>query len=338
MSLENKVVVLTTKDVRQKAKEAILAERTGRQLGLRTRYSQLNVALGKYFRFGTVTSINGLSGHGKSYLLNLLTQDFTNTELNGNCYYDYIIAAHSFEMLPEDELLRSVSSGLEKSYMYLLSSEFDVEKKKYNTISEQELQQIDAILDSYEDKPIYYFDNPTTLGGIAKNVKAAIEKYQDDKKITTIPKVIITIDHTLLIKQAKGENQILDTMRALAGLVVGLKKKGYMVIMLGQLNNNIEKIERIRNPEGHYPIKSDIYAQGEIFNACDNVITIHQPEMLGLLQYGKNKWNTEGLVHLQLLKQRFGKIGSIWLQNNLSKGTLIQCKPVSNMTNIRNEQ
>ena len=53
---------------------------------------------------------------------------------------------------------------------------------------------------------------------------------------------------------------------------------------------------------------------------CDGVFTIHQPELMGILYYGKNQYKTENLVHLQVLKMRFGNVGSVWLKNNLEKG------------------
>ena len=59
------------------------------------------------------------------------------------------------------------------------------------------------------------------------------------------------------------------------------------------------------------------------YNACDGVFTIHQPELMGILYYGKNQYKTENLVHLQVLKMRFGNVGSVWLQNNLEKGVFI---------------
>jgi hypothetical protein len=97
----------------------------------------------------------------------------------------------------------------------------------------------------------------------------------------------------------------------------------YFIFLLEDICCNIARAERIKTPEMQYPIKSDIYAQGEIYNACDGVFTIHQPELMGILYYGKNQYKTENLVHLQVLKMRFGNVGSVWLQNNLEKGVFI---------------
>lgn len=323
-------ILKTKKDVADEAKAKINEERSGKQLGLRTRFGKLNTALGKFFRFKQVTSINGLSGHGKSAILNMILADFTNKNLNNQFKEPVIIVHNSFEMLPVDEVLRTVSSKVEKSHLYLLSSEL-VEndgKVNYNTISDFELDEISRALEEDEDLEHYYFEHPTNINGILKNILKSIEYYQEKHNTTTIPKVVVALDHTLLVEQDKGDS-VLDTVSKIAKTSIWLKKKGYMVILLGQLNNEIERPERIKNPDLHFPIKSDIYAQGQLYNACDNVLIIHQPELLGIVRYGKNQLDTRNLIHLQVVKQRFGKVGSIWLENHFERGQLIECTPKS---------
>lgn len=320
----------TKKDVAEEAKEKIQEERSGKQLGLRTRFAKLNIAVGKYFRFKSVTAIAGLSGHGKSLILNFILNDFLNKALNGNFKEDVIIIHNSFEMSPVDEVIRNISNKLEKSHLYLLSSEFDKEKGNYNTISNEELELISNALDEDEDLDHYYFEDPTNINGILKNIKCGIEYYQEKYNTTNLPKVCVAIDHTLLVDPDKGES-VLDMMGRLAKTAIYLKKRGYMVFFVGQLNNEIEKPERLKNPDLHFPVKSDIYAQAQVYNACDNVFSIHQPELLGILEYGKNRFVTEKLIHLQLLKQRFGKVGSIWLRNELERGQLVPFEPISKL-------
>ena len=348
--------IKTPKEVINNALEIVKAEASGEQLGLKTRYFKLNIALGKYFRFRQVYAIAGLSGHGKSTLLNAFIQDFLNPQLNmDNCKYPYILCHHCFEMSPEDEELRKASSRLKVSYNHLLSSEYNTQTGKFNIISQEEIDRVKEALTQDIDKPLYYFDEPCELYQIGMNIVAAINDFKqkmfaDKRKLipylekyckatngrvnltveqitrwedVPTPKVVLLIDHTLLLKQAKDEYDILQTMRNLSKTSILLKKKGYMIFFIGQFNNNIEKSERIRTPEMHYPIKSDIYAQGEIYNACDGVFTIHQPQLMNILYYGKNQYETTDLVQLQALKMRFGNVGTIWLKNNLEQGAFV---------------
>ena len=320
----------TKKDINVEVKKKIEEERTGKQLGLKTRFNKLNAAMGKYIRFSNVISINGLSGHGKSTLLNMLLQDFINKDLNKNFEQDVIIIHNSFEMLPVDEVMRNVSSKLEVSYMHLLSSEIKEDKTGYNRISDEELKDIDRALENDENQDHYYFEESTNIMGLTQNINKGIEFYQSKYNTKKIPKVVVALDHTLLVEAMEKEG-VIDTMGRLGKWAIYLKKKGYLVVFVGQLNNEIEKPERLRNLDLQYPMKSDIYAQGQLYNACDIVLTIHQPELLGIVKYGKNQYNTAGLVHLQVIKQRAGKVGSIWLKNELDKGRLIQFEPSSEL-------
>lgn len=342
--------IKTQKEIAEEAKKRINEERSGKQLGLRTRFGKLNVAIGRFFRFSQVYSINGLSGHGKSAFLNILLQDFKNTELNGNYKTPFIIVHNCFEMLPVDEVLRTVSSKLEVSHLHLLSSEMKYNEDglsgEYNVITDKEFEAISQVLDNVEEEvKHYYFEEPTNTIGLLKNIEVAVLAYKDEiisktynidaltqeelktyrEKIPN-PRIVMALDHTLLVEPDKGDG-VLDTISRIAKASIYLKKQGCLVLLVGQLNNVIESEVRIRNPDLHYPIKSDIYAQAQIYNACDGVLIIHQPELLGILKYGKNQYNTANLVHLQLVKQRFGKVGSIWLKNEFSKGRLIQIEP-----------
>lgn len=318
----------TRKDINEEAKKVIDSERSGKQLGLLCRFKGLNIALGKYFRFKQVTTIAGLSGHGKSTLLNMILADFLDKTFNFLFKPPVIIIHNTFEMLPVDEVIRNVGSKTGRSHFNLLSSEFT--NGQYNTISDEEFSSISKVLDDDDDRDHYYFDEPTNTQGLIKNVNAGIAYYQEKYNTNVIPHVVVAIDHSLLVDGEKGET-VIDTITRLSKLAVLMKKKGYMVFIVGQLNGNIEATERLKNANVHYPIKSDIYAQAQIYNASDNVLIIHQPELLGIQEYGVRKLVTTGLIHLYVIKQRFGKIGSIWLKNELNKGKLIQFEPISNL-------
>jgi hypothetical protein len=326
----------TKKDINEEALKTIELERSGKQLGLRTRFGKLNTAIGKYFRFKQVVSINGLSGHGKSSFLNMLLEDFKNPKINGNFEEPLVIVHNTWEMIPSDEVIRGISSKVEKSHLYLLSSEINKETGKYNRVNDFEFQTIKDILTEDDKDDHYYFDEPTTLSGIIENIKVAIKFYQDKYALEIengtkplFPKVVVALDHTLLVVGKEG-NSIIDTMFGLASLAIHLKKKGYLVLFIGQLNNEIEKLERIKNVQGHFPIKSDVYAQAQLYNACDIVTVIHQPELLGILEYGRKRFKTSKLVHLLLLKNRFSNVGSVWFENALERGKFFEIEPESN--------
>lgn len=304
----------------EEAKKNMNDERVGEQLGLKTRFSGLNNAMNKYFRFSHVTEIAGASGSGKSYLLNILEEDFFDDGvggLNADFPHEKLLLSFKFEMDGADEVIRTVSRKMGRSYNYMLSSEY-VGKDTYNTLTEAEYQEALRHLEKMKGKPIMYFEKMGTWKDILSTIKYYYYKFPNKK-------LIVTLDHSLLTKKAKYEAGVLDTIQNLAvAAIMARKFYGCMVIILGQLNSNIESTDRRTKYDLHYPIKSDIYAQAQLYWACDNVFVLHRPELLGITRYGTSKLFTTDLAHLICIKSRKGRTGNVWLESRLGESTFRQ--------------
>jgi hypothetical protein len=321
--------IITKKEAAEEARIKIREERNdGQRLGVRCRYHKINIAVGKQFRFGEVYLLGGLSGNLKSTFLNIFLNDFKNKDINPHCD-NIIIVHHTWEMKPSDEVIRDLGTKTKKSYLYVLSSDYDIENHTFNKLSDVELLQYEQILDEVKDDGIYYFEEPCLAVHIINNIEESIRKYRRDKNNPKLnPSVILSIDHTLLQK-VKEKETLLDAMFTLAKVCIYLKKKHKcLIFLIGQLNGEIEKSDRIKNNNSHYPKKSDIYAQAQIYNVCDGVFISHVPSKLGIQKYGiKNIVTVEDnkeLIHFLMLKNRFGKSRSIYFLNNLDNGLLIQ--------------
>ncbi len=319
----------TSQQVAEEAKKKIYEERKGEQFGLYTRWPGLNKAMRKYIRFGNVYLLAGLSGHGKSLLLTILQNDFLDLEdikgkdgniihnaINKNSKFKPLLLHFCYEMAAVDEAIRSVSNSIKKSYNYILSSDYNKELDMYNTISEDELIYINENLDQFGKRPMFFFETAGNLKQLYDTVAFFYHKYPSHK-------LIVSIDHTLLSNKLDEENDI--ELMANTGIVsIALRKNfGAMIILLGQLNSNIEDVQRLTKKELHYPQKSDIYAQARVYHAADTVMTVHRPELLKISKYGKSQKPTKDLLHLQILKARHGVVGNIWLRFNQVSGEII---------------
>lgn len=318
----------TPKEAVQEAKDNINKERDGEQYGLLVIYHSLNIAMGKYFRFNNVNLFAGLSGHGKSYLINILSNcflDYKKGGLNEDITFIPIIFNFCFEMSAYNEILRGVAGDMGVSYSYLLSSQYNKESKDYNRLTDTELIKVENYLKFYENKSILFFETPGNVKVIYNTIEHYVTKYKALGKTNGLNyKFIVNIDHTLLI-DTLDEKSALELMANVGKIAILIRKEfNAMVNLLGQLNNNIEDVKRITNKALHYPIKSDIYAQGQLYNACDSVFVIHQPQLLKITEYGTQKRQTNNLIHLIKLKARHGTVGSIWLKNDLAKGKIIE--------------
>ena len=91
------------------------------------------------------------------------------------------------------------------------------------------------------------------------------------------------------------------------------------------MNRNIEAPERINNNSNHFPMRSDISSSDSIFQASDYVIVIHRPELLGITEYGPNRWPVNNKVYMHILKNRdAGKPAILEFENDLMFNNLIE--------------
>ena len=235
--------IISQEEAVKRANKKIKRSMYERYPGLITRWPRLNQVMGGAFRFGEITYIAGESGSGKSYLLNMIREDFAG-ELNAKYPRPFKILAFSFEMSSEDEVIRTYSSRLKTSYGTLVSAYKKITKEYYDLIEETSKKVNNDI--------IYYVE--TT--GNRERIKATVDEFQ-----SRYPehKLVITIDHSLLMEylDEKGEIELVTHVARLA--LYFRKKYRAMVIILGQLNDKIEQPERIKNPMLHFPTKTDIH-------------------------------------------------------------------------------
>lgn len=304
------------------AKIILEEERDGKQRGLYCRFKPINVGMLRYWRFGYINLIGGSSGAGKSYMLNHLHEDFTNPLLNGNCIFGLPVILHfAYESRGSDEVIRNIGAKLGKSYSYLLSAEFQAANRDYNRLTDDELAHAMDRMVELKDRTIYY----TKGTGNRKQMYDTIYKV---KSLHPNRPLIITTDHSHLIKKAEERNDLELIAEHAQDLIKYVRDfDNPMIIDLAQLNADIEDIKRRENPTLHYPIKGDVHGSNQLFWACDNVILLHRPDLIGIKKYGIEGRDSKDLIHAALIKTRFGRTGNIWLQSELNKGRIIEYTP-----------
>jgi len=127
--------IISQSEAIEKANRKIKSAMTNMYPGLISRWYKVNKALGGAFRFNEITYLLGMSGSGKSFILNMLREDFAG-DLNRRYPRPFKILAFSFEMGADDEVIRSYSSKLGKSYSELVSANEKITKEYYETIKE----------------------------------------------------------------------------------------------------------------------------------------------------------------------------------------------------------
>lgn len=286
---------------------------------LKTRWSKFNSQCMGGIEPNTIYTIVGISGSGKSSMVNSLENDLIDLNLN----QEIVVLNFSLEMVNYRQVGRKFSSKLRQTTSQLYSA-----SKK---LSDSDFEKVEKASRKIKKYPIYYVDTPGTVETIGNT----IEKFYATKVKGTNKKFIVILDHVLLVE---GSGSALQTISNLQKLFIKVKKlPNTTIIQLSQMNREIEKPERINNPSMHYPMRSDISSADTIFHASDYVMCIHRPETLGIQLYGPNRLLVQNKVFLHILKNRdAGDCAILEFENDLKYNNLIETsqdnKPVTNIS------
>jgi replicative DNA helicase len=295
------------KEVTQEAVSYIKGRREHNIVSLKTRWDKFNKQCMGGIEPNTVYTIAGISGSGKSSIVNSLTTDL----IDLNPTEDIIILNFSLEMVGFRQVGRTLSSKLRKTTSTLYSSETDLDDETFRLVIKASNQ--------LKEYPIYFVDDPCT----PMQVDQIIRDFYNEHVKGQNRHFIITYDHTLLTKQV---GSVLETTAELERVFIQAKKLPMTsVIQIAQMNRNIESSERINNPSSHYPMRSDLSSSDSMFQASDYVLVVHRPEILNIQEYGPNRLPTKNKVYMHMLKNRdAGKPCILEFENDLMYNNLIE--------------
>ena len=222
----------------------IKGRRSGEIKSLKTPWEKFNRASMDGIEWGSIITIAGMSGSGKTTIVNELETGLFELNLTE----DFAVLSFNYEMIARKLVGRKISKYLGKSVKQLYSADDE------QNISDEEIAQITRYVETLNKYPIYYIDVPGTVNEI-ENIIMQFHADNPSKKI------IVSLDHSILIKKMPGQNQI-DALYDLGAMFTKVKKiPGLHIsfIILSQLNRDIEKVERKQDKRLHYPQKSDIF-------------------------------------------------------------------------------
>lgn len=293
--------------VAQEAINYIAGRREHKVVSLKTRWKKFNKQCMGGIEPNTVYTIAGISGTGKSSFVNLMTTDL----IDLNPTEDIIILNFSLEMVGFRQVGRTLSSKLRKTTSTLYSSETDLDDETFKKVV--------AVSNQLKEYPIYFVDNPGTPMQIEQIIKSFYETYVKG----TNKHFIVIYDHTLLTKQT---GSVIETTSDLERVFIQAKKYPLTsIIQIAQMNRNIESSERINNPLGHYPMRSDLSSSDAMFQASDYVLVMQRPELLNIQEYGPNHLPTQNKIYMHMLKNRdAGKPCILEFENDLMFNNLVE--------------
>jgi replicative DNA helicase len=302
-------------EVIEKSIKNIDDRRKGRIKSFVTPWQNINDATAGGIEWGSVVTIGARPGAGKTMFVSNLLRECKNL----NPTQDFNILEFQLEMTNEQYGQREIVAATGLDYNELLSTKQQLDDFKFRQ-AEKYLEDCKAL----HAKKVY-------RGQINKSITAtelekAVHYYYN--KLGGKP-LIVTIDHSWLIKKDANEKEKLNTLYNTADVLIRLKQElPIIIIMLTQLNRNIE--DPLRKTPGsiqNYPTSSDIFGGDAMMQASDVVIALSRPYTFDITAYGPKSYTvTEDGIFAHLLKVRNGtnNIKLIFMKGIFSQQRIVE--------------
>jgi replicative DNA helicase len=288
----------------QEALKYVHARQQGLITSYKTPWSKVNEAGVNGFEWSSLTLIGGRPGTGKTLVKDQIIREGFKHNIGQNIR----VLEFQLEMVARASKVREYCAVLGKSYKYICSA-YDKEKltdEDFNKLHAHSKKACD--IDKY---PVDIVEKPPSVEIFGKIVDAYMEKHSqviDGKKVYI--NTVITLDHSYLIKKAKGENSKTDMLYNL-GEMLTLKKRQFPIafIVLTQLGRGVETPERNENGKyGNYILETDILGGDALFQHADLCIGINRPAMKFIDFYGPDRWiiTDDTVLVFHFLKTRTG--------------------------------
>ena len=289
-------------DVLQDSISYIEKKAIGTIKSLKTRWKQFNSIGLNGIEWQSLWVIAARPGVGKTLIAATIARDLP--KLNRD--QDFAILHFQFEMLGRNMGIRELSSANNLDVRYIQSAEDD----GMPPLSKADLDRLKRYADQQTDREEYIIDKVCSVA----QMKEFIQGFYNEKG----KPFVVTLDHTLLVKQGASENNRQQTLQNLATMMTEVKNNlPVTFIVLTQLNREIDDAERQKPGKlTNYPTEADVYGSDYLLQCADVMIAYNRPAKYNLAQYGPQKFAIEPkdkyLLAAHVLKNRFGLTSIQW--------------------------
>jgi hypothetical protein len=309
--------------------------RKGEIKSLKTSHKKLNSVTLQGFEWNKVITLGGLSGSGKSMILEQWKRDFVDYNPNEKFY----VLSFEFEMLARDQIARSLSGKLNMNTRHLYSAESETQR-----LTETEFVQVCNTIRDISNYPFYYVERVHSVDEIERIINSFIK---DKNLFDGESGLIVTLDHVLLTKNKTGESER-QTLSNLYSMAIQMKQYcedvgvKILFIFASQLNRDILEGERVLNSKLHYPSSKDLFGSSSLFNGSDYVIVSHRPSSItGMPKYyglpiGDYKEGlpvycpedeSRSMIYWHVLKNRGGEAATLMMVEDFKHSRVVDYEP-----------
>lgn len=264
--------------------------KSGIATSVRTPWKAINYAGVNGFEWGTIITLAGRPGSGKTTFANQFTR--AAHDLNPNA--EFHVIDFQFEMPDKQTALREFSAATGIKYNELLSA--------HRPIGDNVIDDVKQYINKNKHKKIFIVDTPITVNQIKALLIAYIQKYD-------VP-LIVTIDHSLLVKLDAKERDKFEMLYNLGEMMTELKKQYSIIfIVMTQMNRSIEDASRkVNGSVANYPTAADIFGADALVQHSDMVLILNRPATSSIREYGPCKYQVmSDTVFCHFVKVRNGE-------------------------------
>lgn len=291
----------------------------GRIQSVKTPWPGFNMAGINGLEWGTLLTIGARPGSGKTLIVSQILKEAH--DLNQGQHFN--ILEFQFEMGAKQTAARAFAAETALDYNIVLSANRPLEQ-----YARDEMRKF-AIEQSRLEKSGRYriqINDPICN----KEIVDAIEQYYI---LLGGKPLIVTIDHSWLIKKASDEKEKIATLYNTVELLMQAKKTlPIIIIMITQLNRSIDEASR-KTPGsiGNYPTSSDVFGGDALMQGSDMLIALNRPNKAGLPIYGPKQYRCDtNDIYMHLLKVRNGANDEemLFMQADFARQRLIEVPPI----------
>jgi replicative DNA helicase len=304
-----KLGIIPISESYHQAIEYIKKRRSGEIRSIKTPWDKFNQVTMNGIEWNSLTVIAGRPASGKTLFGSLISR----AAFDLNPDQDFCVLDFQFEMLSRNIAIREISSRIGVSSRKLNSVE--------GLMSDDDLTSAIKYCESNRHKEIFTAERPLTV----EQMRKSIENFYSIKK----KPIIITIDHSLLLKQDASESSRIETLYKLGNMLAEIRREMPLaIIILSQLNRDIESIDRIKQGTiGNYVKDSDVFGADALLQFTDVLIGINRPAKYGIELYGPKKYNVDkNTLAIHFLKVRNGDPGFTFFEADFANSNIYEKK------------
>ena len=252
--------------------------RIGKIKSFRLPWDHLNKVGVDGLEWGSMLTIGARPGSCKTMFVSQILRE---SKIN-NPTQDFNILEFQFEMGPKQTAARDFVAQTGLDYNQVLSTKKQLDEFYLKTMR------------NYVDD----CKRLQSMGVYRVQINSATTWKEMEKAIYTCytglggKPLVITIDHSWLVKKDKDEKEKLNTLYNLVEMLMNIKNKlPIIILMITQLNRSIdETLRKQPGTIGNYPTSSDIFGGDALMQGSDMVLALARPYKAEIPSYGPKEY------------------------------------------------